>query len=153
MVALQVVYDAFLAKMTEDDWANEEDMELILQDLREILNSAIVYFIFPRVSLEIFVDEETGEEVFTEDLTIAEIQILASLMKVEWLERTILTWENVKPFYDLKDFSQANLLDKFIKLLDRTENKVKKLQKAYYRSINWEPFDYSALAGGVDSND
>jgi hypothetical protein len=41
-----------------------------------------------------------------------EIQILAGYMKCEWLERTILSWENVKPLYVERDFSQANLLDK-----------------------------------------
>ena len=52
------------------------------------------------------------EDVFSFD----EIQIIANLMKAEWLARTIATWENVKVMYDERDFSQANLLDKFIKL-------------------------------------
>jgi hypothetical protein len=38
-------------------------------------------------------------------------------MKCEWLNRTILTWENVKPLYEEKDFSQANLIDKFTQML------------------------------------
>jgi len=38
-------------------------------------------------------------------------------MKCEWLNRTILTWENVKPLYVERDFSQANLIDKFNQML------------------------------------
>ena len=68
-------------------------------------------------------------------------------MKQEWLDRTIMTWENVKPMYAEQDFSQANLLDKFIKLLDQTVEKANSLQRIYYRSIKGEPFDYSKLAG------
>jgi hypothetical protein len=30
---------------------------------------------------------------------------LATYMKCEWLNRTILTWENVKPLYEERDFS------------------------------------------------
>jgi hypothetical protein len=44
------------------------------------------------------------------------IQILATYMKVEWLDRTILTWNNLRPLYDEADFSYANLIDKLIKL-------------------------------------
>jgi hypothetical protein len=38
-------------------------------------------------------------------------------MKVEWLNRCIMTWENVKPLYVERDFSQANLLDKLNAML------------------------------------
>ena len=38
MTSLQIVYDAFLAKMLEDEWANW-DMEEIEQDWRAILIS------------------------------------------------------------------------------------------------------------------
>lgn len=141
MTSLQVVYDAFLAKILEDEWANWE-MEEIEQDWRVLLDGAIPYFKFPRVSLEIDGDN------FTEDLTNDEVQILASYMKCEWLNRTILTWENVKPLYEERDFSQANLLDKFQSLLEKEEKKAAKLESLYYRSINDKPFRYRNLAGG-----
>ena len=141
MTSLQVVYDAFLAKILEDEWANWE-MEEIEQDWRVLLDGAIPYFKFPRVSLEI------DGNSFTEDLTNDEVQILASYMKCEWLNRTILTWENVKPLYEERDFSQANLLDKFQSLLEKEEKKAAKLESLYYRSINDKPFRYRNLAGG-----
>nr|DAI81248.1 MAG TPA: hypothetical protein [Caudoviricetes sp.] len=48
----------------------------------------------------------------------AEIQVLATFMKQEWLKRTVDSWENIKTQYDEADFSQANLLSNFIKLKD-----------------------------------
>lgn len=140
MTSLQIVYDAFLAKMLEDEWANW-DMEEIEQDWRSILDGALPYFKFPRVSLDI------QDDSFVDDLDNEEIQILASYMKCEWLNRTILTWENVKPLYEERDFSQANLLDKFQSLLEKEEKKAKQLEAIYYRSIKRKPFNYSKLAG------
>ena len=67
-------------------------------------------------------------------------------MKCEWLNRTILTWENVKPLYDERDFSQANLLDKFNAMLAAEQKNARRLEAIYYRSINKKPFKYGQLA-------
>lgn len=141
MTPIQAVYVAFLAKMLEDEWLNWDEEE-IQADWKELLAGAIPFFKFPRVSLEI-----DGEYFKDENITNDEIQILANYMKCEWLNRTILTWENVKPLYEERDFSQANLLDKFKELLEREEYKALKLERIYYRSIQGKPFDYSRLAG------
>ena len=138
---VQNVYDAFLTKLLEDEWLNWDEEE-IKADWKELLAGAIPFFKFPRVSLEI-----DGEYFKDENITNDEIQILANYMKCEWLNRTILTWENVKPLYEERDFSQANLLDKFKELLEREEYKALKLERIYYRSIKGKPFDYSKLAG------
>lgn len=141
MASVYDVYDAFLPKMLEDEWLNWTDEERE-EDWRALLDAAIPYFKFPRVSLDIeddmFVDENVSNE---------EIQILATYMKVEWLNRTILTWENVKPLYVERDFSQANLIDKLKQLLEREEYKALKLERIYYRSRKRQPFEYSKLAG------
>lgn len=84
------------------------------------------------------------------DLTNSEVQILACYMKCEWLNRTILTWENVKPLYDERDFSQANLLDKFNKMLAAEQANALKLEAIYYRSIKEKPFLYRNLASRVE---
>ena len=115
----EAVYDAFLAKVQEDDWAWVDDSTQMDEDLLSILNGAITHFKFPRIVLTL---DATG---FVNTLTNQEIQILANYMKVEWLDRTILSWENVKPYYAEADFSQANLLDKFIKLQETTLKKSK----------------------------
>ena len=137
---IQKVYDAFLTKLLEDEWLNCEEEE-IKADWKELLNGAIPFYKFPRVCLEIDGDN------FKEDLSNEEIQILANYMKCEWLNRTILTWENVKPLYEERDFSQANLLDKFNDLLVKEEKKAAKLEAIYYRSVKGKPFNYSRLAG------
>ncbi len=141
MASVYDVYDAFLPKMLEDEWLNWTDEERE-EDWRALLDAAIPYFKFPRVSLDIeddmFVDENVSNE---------EIQILATYMKVEWLNRTILTWENVKPLYVERDFSQANLIDKLRQLLEREEYKASKLERIYYRSRKKKPFEYRKLAG------
>ena len=149
MTDLQTVYDAFLAKMLDDEWGlwEEEDMQ---EDWRAILQGALPWFKFPRVSLEIITDEETGVEKFKADLNNEEIQILATYMKCEWLNRTILTWENVKPLYEERDFSQANLIDKFNQMLVQEKKNAAKLEAVYYRSIKRKPFDYTQLATAID---
>ena len=142
MTPYQKVYDAFLVKMLEDEWVNWTEEE-ISQDLRGILEGAISWFKFPRISLD---RDDNG---FINDLDNEEIQILACYMKCEWLNRTILTWENVKPLYEERDFSQANLLDKFNQLLEAEKYNALKLERIYYRSIKGKPFKYGKLAGNI----
>jgi hypothetical protein len=140
MTSYQDVYDAFLSKILEDEWVNWTEDEMT-QDLRTLLEGAIPFFKFPRVSLE---RNDTG---FINTLGSEEIQILASYMKVGWLNRTILTWEHVKPMYEERDFSEANLIDKLNQLLIEERKNAKTLESLYYRSVNHKPYNYSALAG------
>ena len=135
------IYEAFLARILEDEW-QQWMMEEAEQDWRQIMENAITWFKFPRVSLE------RDDDGFVEDLTSAEIQIIADFMKCEWLNRCIMTWENVKPLYEERDFSQANLLDKLGNSLEQEQKKAEKRESIYYRSRNGKPFDYSKLAGG-----
>lgn len=127
--------------MLDDEWA-EWDLDDIQADWKGILMGALPWFKFPRVSLEI----DENEDAFVEDLNNEEIQILATYMKCEWLNRTILTWENVKPLYEERDFSQANLIDKFSQMLAAEKKNAARLEATYYRSVNRKPFNYRALA-------
>ena len=148
MITLMDIYDAFLAKVNEDDWSkcySKEDLEGYIKDWRSILNSAIPYFKFPRCGLEI--DEE--KQIFIdENMSQDEVQVLAVYMKQEWLKRTIDSWENIKPQYEESDFSQANLLKNFISLRQQVITESKFVESVYYRSIKKKPFKYSRLAGG-----
>ena len=139
MTEFQVVYDAFLGKILEDEW-NDWDLDDIEADWRTLLMGAIPHFKFPRVSLEM------NDEGFEEDLNNEEIQILATYMKCEWLNRTLMTWENVKPLYEERDFSQANLIDKFKNNLQAEQKNAERLEAKYYRSIKRQPYDYTRLA-------
>ena len=55
MTSCQTVYDAFLARILEDDWPQwaYEDAQ---EDWKQLLNAAIPWFKFPRVSLNIITD-------------------------------------------------------------------------------------------------
>ena len=139
MTEFQVVYDAFLGKILEDEW-NDWDLDDIEADWHTLLMGAIPHFKFPRVSLEM------NDEGFEEDLNNEEIQILATYMKCEWLNRTLMTWENVKPLYEERDFSQANLIDKFKNNLQAEQKNAERLEAKYYRSIKRQPYDYTRLA-------
>lgn len=143
MTSLEVVYDAFLAKILEDEWESWDVEADVEADWRAILDGALPWFKFPRVDLTIQDDHFVG------DLNNEEIQILACRMKCEWLNRNILTWENIKVEYEERDFSQANLIDKLVSLLNREEEKVANLERVYYRSIKGSPFKYRKLAGDL----
>lgn len=142
MTPYERVYEAFLARILEDEWDNWliEEAE---QDWRLILEAAIPWFKFPRVSLE------RNEEGFVEKLGTEEIQIIANFMKCEWLNRCILTWENIKPLYNEKDFSQANLLDKLQNMLEGERAKAEEFESIYYRSRKGKPFNFASLATKV----
>lgn len=138
MTPYSKVYDAFLAKILEDEWESWliEEAE---EDWRQILESAIPWFKFPRISLE------RNDDGFVNDLGQAEIQILANFMKCEWLDRNIFSWENIKPLYSERDFSPANMLDKLRQKYEQSKTMADKLESNYYRSINGKPFKYSKL--------
>ena len=140
-ISIQTVYDAFLASITEDEWVawTEEEVQA---DLYEIYKLAKVWFKFPRVSLELnadgnFIDENISNE---------EVQILAAYMVVVWLRRTIESWENVKPLYEERDFSQANLINKLNENLEANRKYADRLERTYYRSIQGKPYRYSDWA-------
>lgn len=148
MITLMDVYDAFLARVNEDDWANgydKDDLEWFMKDWRQFLNMALAQFKFPRVNLDI---DEENQEFVDPRMSQDEIQVLAAFMKYEWLKRTVDSWENIKTQYEEKDFSQANLLRQFINLKNQVELEAKNLERIYYRSVKRKPFDYGALAGG-----
>lgn len=134
------VYEAFLARILEDEW-QDWLIEEAEADWRQILEAALPWFKFPRVSLE---HDENG---FVDDLSHQEIQIIANYMKCEWLNRCLLTWENVKPLYQERDFSQANLIDKLGDAIKQERANALAMESIYYRSRDGKPFNYSSMAG------
>ena len=72
MTSYRDVYEAFLARILEDEW---EDwlIEEAETDWRLIMEAAIPWFKFPRISLE------RSEEGFKETLGTEEIQIIATI--------------------------------------------------------------------------
>ena len=141
----EVVYSAFLSKVLEDEWGKwtTEEVEM---DMKQIMYAAIPNFKFPRVSLEP-AEGNYLNEAFEEDLTNNEIQIIATWMKYEWVNRCIHTWENIKPLYEERDFSMANLLDSLNETAQLAKKEALRLESLYYRSIKGKTFEYRHLAG------
>jgi hypothetical protein len=139
MTSYDAVYDAFHARILEDEWENWLIAEAE-SDWRQILEMALPHFKFPRVDLT---HDEKG---FSGDLGQEEIQIIANFMKCEWLNRCIMTWDNIKPLYVERDFSQANLLDKLQNMLESELTRAKEIESIYYRSRKGRPFNFSKLA-------
>ena len=141
--SFEVVYDAFLSKILEDEWGDWtiDEMEL---DLRMIMEAAIPWFKFPRVPLT------RTDSGFDNELSNEIVQIIANYMVYEWAQRSILTWENIKANYTERDFSQANLLDKLNATADAAKKKAKNLEAMYYRSRDGRPYTYRNLASQKD---
>ena len=141
---LQDVYDAFLSKIEADDWMLTEEENVVTEDWRMLLNAAIMQFRYPRVSLDY--DKESA--IFTDTLGNNEIQILANLMKLEWIRRCISTWDNIRQLYSDKDFSQANFLDKLNKTGEQVRDECRLMLDRYGRSTNYKPSKlFGRLAG------
>ena len=148
------VYDAFLGRITADEWTLEEELAIVERDWQELLRIAIFRFKYPRVGLEVEkLDEEETETSlhgyqFVNDLTNDEIQLLALYMKHEWVKRCVASWENIRQLYADKDFSQANHLDKLNKLEAAIALEVHKAEGIYDRSRSKRPADlFKKLAG------
>ena len=139
---LDVVYDAFLAKIEGDDWMETEYLDIAKRDWRMLLSAGVFHFRYPRISLRF--DNENFEEILGND----EIQILSSLMRREWLDRTLATWDNIRALYSDKDFSQANFLDKLTKNAHQAKEDCESMLDDYDRSVNYKPNKiFSSLAG------
>ena len=106
MTKLSKVYNAFLRQITDDMY-----MELTLEDtqkmMRELLDSAIPWFEFPRKTLEIVESEEPDDiedGYFKSDLNDEEINILGVYMAVEWIGQQLASIENIRMKYSGQDF-------------------------------------------------
>ena len=150
------VYDAFLGRITADEWTLEEELAIVERDWQELLRMAIFRFKYPRVELTVEeLDSEEGDDnsqlhryQFVNDLTNDEIQLLALYMKHEWVKRCVASWENIRQLYADKDFSQANHLDKLNKLEAAIANDVRRAEGIYDRSRGKRPANlFKKLAG------
>lgn len=83
MTSFNTIIDRFFSKITDDMYLEltEEDT---IRDAKQYLLDAIPQFEFPRFAPYDY-DEEEG--VYNVDLTKEEINILAILMKMNWLDR------------------------------------------------------------------
>ena len=152
------VYDRFLGKITDDMYMELTPMDTI-RDLQNLLIDAIPGFEFPRKNISDYifkVENIPTEEVasddfvllesdststvehssFNVDLSSEEINILAILMVVAWLQRQISSIELTRMKYSGTDFkmtSQANHLAKLLNLLSEAQRQSHHMQRLYKR--------------------
>ena len=147
------IYESFLSKITDDMYMEltKEDTYKMLEDL---LISAIPKFEFPRKNLfdyvlgkdveglvlneSGYIDPTDHYEVgyFNAELTMEEINILATYMVVEWLGQQLASIENTRMKFSGTDFkftSQANHMQKLLVIKKDYEREGFHLQRLYKR--------------------
>ncbi|MFS0905801.1 hypothetical protein AB3N02_22520 [Priestia aryabhattai] len=130
---LTEVYETFLAKVSDYSFLNitEEELE---EDMFGYLKTARTKFYKCKSDLSIIDDIATGERAFKDDLHPFEIEVLATLMTVEYLKPQILASEVLKQSLSDKDFkiySQANQLSQLNLTYKMFRGEAKKLITEY----------------------
>lgn len=144
MTSFNTIIDRFFSKITDDMYLEltEEDT---IRDAKQYLFDAIPQFEFPRFDPY---DYDEAEETYNIDLSKEEINILAILMKMNWLDRQIASVENTRMKYSGSDFkftSQANHLAKLLNLKTEVNRENIHFQRLYKRR-------FKALDGHIMSN-
>lgn len=139
-------FNAFAYTIQETEKSQEEalDTDFIIGTIWDSMDDEIPDELPPNVIVE--------NSFFDADLTSEEINILAILMMVGWVQRQVSTIENTRMKYsgtDAKFTSQANHLQKMITLLSECQRQSHHMQRLYkrrrltddnrYRS-NWDIF-------------
>lgn len=153
------VFNCFLNKITDDMYLELTPQDTV-KDLQTLLINSIPGFEFPRKALTYTINTSVVSEAekldypnafviesldgqykidnskFDNVLTAEEINILAILMKQDWLQRQVTSIENTRMKYSGSDFkftSQANHLAKLITLLNECRRDSLHMQRLYRR--------------------
>lgn len=131
----ECLFPLFLSTLSSCTFASYEDGDLE-QALGQLAARAISIFRFPRVSLE-YIANESDEIEFVHDVTMAEIEVIVSWMKVMWVELQLSKERNYENLYadkDVKAFSSGNLISSITKALESFTSLARKKEEFYYRS-------------------
>lgn len=137
------IYCSFLGKITDDMFLSM-DIEDTVASLESLFYSSISQFQFPQfrilnIDKNLSIDTGEGFEVrgaFEDTLTTEEIDIISSLMLIEWTNRQITTTQIMRMKYSTQDFksaSQANHIAKLTEYLRETKRANKHKQRLYNR--------------------
>lgn len=132
MTLLSTIFDKFLDKITDDMYLEltpEETWNLRFQ----LFESALPWFEFPRFNL---FDYDLKAEQYNADLTLEEINIIATYMVVEWFNQQLASVEVTRMKYSGSDFkftSQANHMSKLKVLKTDFKDQGFHLQRLYKR--------------------
>jgi hypothetical protein len=132
-------YVFFLSKVTDYSFIKITENELE-EEFEKYLRSATVKFFSASDRL----DKDLINKEFKNDLTDLELEILALLMVVEYLNPKIIATQNMEQFLASKEYkiySQANHLSKMIELKNHIRYEVNHLMSQY---------SYKDGIGGLD---
>lgn len=138
MTSFELVYDAFFSLIT-DDMYMELSEEETKKDCRSLLMASIPLFEFPRSVLNITTTTNIDGSVnyfFEPDLSLEEINILATGMVQIWLQRQVNSVEVIRQKFSGPDFkvtSQAAHLTSLNALLNNIKREHRRLQMLYSR--------------------
>lgn len=127
------IYDRFLGKITDYDFLEytESDLE---NELFRKMKGAISRFDCPKLS-----NRDDDMQLFNDDLTDLEQEILSELMLLEWLNPRINNIELLRQALNTKDFSfysQSNHLNSLIQLKNNINRNVQYLMMKYtYKNL------------------
>lgn len=132
MTLFSTIYNTFFKKITDDMY-----MELTQDETQamqfELFESALPWFEFPRVDIYNY---NTELEEYNIELSLEEINIIATYMIVEWLGQQLANVELARMKYSGPDFkftSQANHMHKLTNLKKEYERVGFHLQRLYKR--------------------
>jgi hypothetical protein len=133
LTTLSEVYEAFESKISDYNLLTITPEE-IDEQLFDYFKSARAKFYKCKNSLETFEDLATGEVTFKSQLHPFEIEVIVSLMLVEYMKPQILSSKTMEQSLSDKDFkiySQANQLRELRLLYDVLKKEAKKMVKEY----------------------
>lgn len=133
MTNFQKVYDAFFTLIL-DDYYMEITEEQTREDCESLLMASLPLFEFPSQVFSFCTKE--GKKYFEQDLSLEEINILATGMLQIWLQRQIWSIEVIRQKFSGNDFkitSQASHLQRLMSLLEHTKNEHRRLQMLHSR--------------------
>ena len=141
------LYPLFLSTINSCTYAEITDQEL-QDELDNLALRAIAKFKFPKVSLEYgysneiidntlpIVEQQKYGYYFINNVTIKEIRVILSWMKVYWLEYQLSKERNYENLYadkDVKAFSSGNLIASILKAYESLTLAARKDEEDYSR--------------------
>lgn len=128
MTDFNLIYDKFLSKITDFSYAQLEQ-EVLEEDLKNKLLQALAYF--PQLDEE---KTDTFENMFVNELTNIEQEIIANLMVINHLDKFIISEDNMRILLNSKDYkqySQATLLKELKATKSEYQSDVDAMMNAY----------------------
>lgn len=128
--AYAVVYDSFLSKITDYQLSSmsQSDAEA---NMLGWMNTAIAKFV--RCKTDLTQRDDTAQQ-FNVTLKPLEVEVLANLMVVEYLQPKVKTSQTMRQMLsdsDYKTYSQANQIDSMLKLYSTTKSDADTLMTQY----------------------